>query len=231
MTPANSSTSSPSGTIGRFEAACKALPLIAILRGLRPLEAVGVGQALYAAGFRLIEVPLNSPEPLDSIARLRLALPPDALVGAGTVRRLADVDALAGLGADLVVMPHADTAVIGRAVAAGMVCIPGVATATEAFAALDAGATALKLFPAEGITPPIVKALRAVLPPELALFPVGGIAPHSMASYVAAGAKGFGLGSALFAPGQSLAELARQADAFVAAWQALAASSSPRAGT
>jgi 2-dehydro-3-deoxyphosphogalactonate aldolase len=206
-------------TIRRFDAACQALPLVAILRGLSPPDAQGVGQVLYRAGFRLIEVPLNSPQPFDSIARLRQALPPDALVGAGTVRRLADVDQLAALGADLVVMPHADTEVIGRAVAAGMVCMPGVATVTEAFAALDAGATALKLFPAELVTPAVLKAMRAVLPPALALFPVGGITPPGMAAYVAAGARGFGLGSALFTPGKSLEELAQRADAFVAAWR------------
>lgn len=223
MTPAPSTTAPSSATVRRFEAACDALPLIAILRGLTPTEATDVGQALYAAGFRILEVPLNSPEPFDSIARLRNALPPDVLVGAGTVRRLDDVDTLAGLGADLVVMPHADTRVIGRAVAAGMVCIPGVATATEAFAAVDAGATALKLFPAELITPPVVKAMRAVLPPALALFPVGGITPQTMAVYLAAGARGFGLGSALFTPGQTPAKVAEQARAFVAAWQALSA--------
>lgn len=204
----------------RFAQACQALPLVAILRGLRPAEALDVGRTLYAAGFRLIEVPLNSPEPFDSIAQLRADLPADALVGAGTVRSVADVDRLQALGAELVVMPHADTAVVARAAAAGLVCLPGVATATEAFAALAAGATALKLFPAELLTPPVVRALRAVLPPDLALFPVGGITPERMAAYRAAGVQGFGLGSALYRPGIALPELAHNAQAFASAWHA-----------
>lgn len=204
----------------RFAQASESLPLVAILRGLRPDEALDVGQALYDAGFRLIEVPLNSPEPFDSIARLRQALPADALVGAGTVRTAAEVDRLQALGAELVVMPHADTAVIARAAVAGLVCLPGVATPTEAFAAIGAGATALKLFPAELLTPTVVRALRAVLPRELALFPVGGITPEGMAAYRAAGVQGFGLGSALYRPGISTDALARNARAFVAAWRA-----------
>ncbi|KQP18447.1 2-dehydro-3-deoxy-6-phosphogalactonate aldolase [Pseudorhodoferax sp. Leaf267] len=195
------------------------MPLVAILRGLRPEEALDVGRTLYDAGFRLIEVPLNSPQPFDSIARLRQALPADALVGAGTVCSTADVDRLAELQAELVVMPHADTAVIARAAAAGLVCVPGVATVTEAFAALAAGATALKLFPAELITPTVVRAMRAVLPRTLALFPVGGITPERMADYLAAGVQGFGLGSALFTPGMGLPDLAQRAQAFTTAWQ------------
>lgn len=209
-------------TLDRFAQACQSLPLIAILRGLRPEEAQPVGATLYAAGFRLIEVPLNSPEPLDSIARLRQALPPDALVGAGTVRRAEEVDRLQALGAELVVMPHADTRVIARAAKAGLACLPGVATPTEAFAALDAGATALKLFPAELLTPTVVRALRAVLPPGLALFPVGGITPAGMAGWRAAGVQGFGLGSALYRPGIARAQLQQQAEAFVAAWRGAA---------
>ncbi|EFH09234.1 2-dehydro-3-deoxy-6-phosphogalactonate aldolase, partial [Teichococcus cervicalis] len=185
----------------RFDAALAALPLIAILRGLTPEEAAPVGIALYEAGFRLIEVPLNSPRPFDSIAALRRLLPLDALVGAGTVTRAAEVDTLARLEAELVVMPHADPAVIGAAAQAGLLCAPGVATPTEAFAALAAGATALKLFPAELVTPPVLKAMRAVLPAGTRLLPVGGITPQSMAPFVAAGAAGFGLGSALYAPG------------------------------
>lgn len=212
----------PDPTVGRrFAAAFAQLPLVAILRGLTPAEAVPVGQRLFDAGFRLIEVPLNSPQPFDSIGQLRRALPADALVGAGTVIHAADVATLAQLGAELVVMPHADTAVIRRAADAGLVCVPGVATVTEAFAALAAGATALKLFPAELITPSIVKAMRAVLPRDLALLPVGGITPQTMAPYLAAGANGFGLGSALYAPGMALDELSRRAQDFVSAWQAL----------
>ncbi|HSI59371.1 MAG TPA: 2-dehydro-3-deoxy-6-phosphogalactonate aldolase [Ideonella sp.] len=217
------STNSPRPIAQRFAAAFEQLPLVAILRGLTPAEAVAVGERLYQAGFRLIEVPLNSPQPFDSIDLLRRALPADALVGAGTVLHAADVATLATLGAELVVMPHADTAVIRRAADAGLVCVPGVATVTEAFAALAAGATALKLFPAELITPAVVKAMRAVLPREVALLPVGGITPQTMAGYLAAGANGFGLGSALYAPGLALDELGRRAQAFVEGWRALRA--------
>lgn len=210
------------GTLpARLDAALRALPLVAILRGLRPEEAAGVGAALFDAGFRLIEVPLNSPRPFESIETLRRGLPPEALVGAGTVLRAEQVARLAGIGAELVVMPHADAAVIRAAKAQGRLCIPGVATPTEAFAALEAGADALKLFPAELLTPPVLKAMRAVLPPGTRMLPVGGIAPESMRPYVAAGAAGFGLGSALYAPGMPVDEVARRAREFVAAWTAL----------
>lgn len=205
----------------RFERALAELPLVAILRGLRPEEAEPVGGALFDAGFRLIEVPLNSPEPFDSIDRLRRALPHEALVGAGTVLQTAQVGRLADLGAELVVMPHADTALIRAAKELGRICLPGVATPTEAFAALAAGADALKLFPAELVTPPVLKAMRAVLPRGTRLLPVGGIAPRTMASYTAVGATGFGLGSALYAPGMPADEVARRARDFVAAWRAL----------
>lgn len=202
----------------RFDTAFAALPLVAILRGLPPADAEQAAAVLYEAGFRLIEVPLNSPEPFDSIAAIRRTLPRDALVGAGTVLAPGQVDRLAALGADLVVMPHADTAVIRAAKAHAMVCIPGIATATEAFAALAAGADALKLFPAEQIGPPIVKALRAVIPHDVRLLPVGGIGPDSLAPYRAAGAAGFGLGSALYSPGMPTVELAARARQFVRAW-------------
>jgi len=205
----------------RLDAAFAALPLVAILRGLTPAEAEGTARALYDRGFRLIEVPLNSPDPFDSIAAIRRLLPRDALVGAGTVLEPAQVGRLADLGADLVVMPHADTEVIRTAKAAGMACVPGVATPTEAFAALKAGADALKLFPAELVTPPIVKALRAVLPRGIRLLPVGGITPDTMAPFLEAGAAGFGLGSALYAPGMAASAVAERAQRFVAAWQAL----------
>lgn len=204
----------------RFEAAFAALPLVAILRGLTPDDAVAIAERLYATGFRLIEVPLNSPDPFESIERIRKALPADALVGAGTVTAPAAVDILASIGADLVVMPHADTAVIAAAKAAGLICVPGVATATEAFAALAAGADALKLFPAEMLTPPVVKALRSILPKPVRLLPVGGIAPTNMGPYREAGAAGFGLGSALYKPGASVAETGARGEDFVAAWRA-----------
>nr|WP_295830793.1 2-dehydro-3-deoxy-6-phosphogalactonate aldolase [uncultured Azospirillum sp.] len=202
----------------RVDAAFAALPLVAILRGLTPAEAVPAANALYDAGFRLIEVPLNSPDPFDSIEAIRRTLPQDALVGAGTVLALDQVDRLAAIGADLVVMPHADTAIIRAAKSRSMICVPGVATATEAFAALAAGADALKLFPAEQITPPVVKALSAVVPHSVRLLPVGGITPDTMQPYRAAGAAGFGLGSALYSPGLPVAELATRAARFAQAW-------------
>jgi 2-dehydro-3-deoxyphosphogalactonate aldolase len=210
-------------THARFDTALRSLPLIAILRGIEPIEAEGVGLALHAAGFRLIEVPLNSPDdPFNSVARLRKALPSDALIGAGTVLRSDDVERVAAAGGELIVMPHGDRSVIRAAKAAGLVCVPGVTTPTEAFAALEAGADALKLFPAELISPPVVKALRGVLPKALPLFAVGGITPDTMAAYARAGANGFGLGSALYAPGASADEVGARARRFAEAWRAIA---------
>ncbi|HWX50944.1 MAG TPA: 2-dehydro-3-deoxy-6-phosphogalactonate aldolase [Roseomonas sp.] len=211
----------PSPLQARLDAAFAQLPLVAILRGLRPQEAEPVASALYEAGFRLIEVPLNSPQPFDSIAAIRRLLPRDALVGAGTVLQAADVGRLADLGAELVVMPHADTVVIAAAVQAGLLCTPGIATPTEAFAALAAGAAALKIFPAEMVGPPVVKAMRAVLPAGTRLLPVGGITPESMAPFLEAGAAGFGLGSALYKPGMGAAEVAAGARRFTEAWRTL----------
>jgi len=199
----------------------KPLPLVAILRGLTPDEAVATGHAIVEAGFRMLEVPLNSPRPIDSIARLAKALGPDVLVGAGTVMTPANVAAVADAGGRLIVMPHADTMVIRAAKAAGLLCVPGVATPTEAFAALDAGADALKLFPAEQSAPAVLKAWRAVLPREVPVMPVGGISPDNMAPWVAAGAAGFGIGSALFAPGRTLEETSQRARAFAQAWHDL----------
>ena len=205
-----------------LQQALRALPLVAILRGLRPEDAVAVGLALHGAGFRLIEVPLNSPEPLRSIALLRAHLPPDALVGAGTVLSPAAVAQVQAAGGRWIVMPHADTAVIREAKARDLACVPGIATPTEAFAALAAGADALKLFPAELVHPAALKAMRAVLPTDLCLLPVGGITPERMADYRAAGASGFGLGSALYAPGMAAPQVAERAQAFVQAWRSLA---------
>lgn len=201
----------------RFNAAMQALPLIAILRGVEPDEAVAVGQALVAEHWRLIEVPLNSPDPLRSIAAMTAALP-SVLVGAGTVLTVTQVREVHAAGGRLIVSPNFDAAVVREAVALGMVSLPGVATVSEAFAALAAGASALKLFPAEMLAPPVVKAWRAVLAAETALLPVGGITPDNMAAYRAAGANGFGLGSALYKPGQAAAEVAAQARSFIAAW-------------
>ena len=202
-----------------FAEANNCLPLVAILRGITPAECVAVGLGLYAAGFRLIEVPLNSPDPLLSIQRLREALPIEALVGAGTVLSVEDVSKVKAAGGELIVMPHADTAVIRAAKAQDLLCVPGIATPTEAFSALAAGADALKLFPAELITPDILKALRAVLPKEARMLPVGGITPSNMSIYKAAGARGFGLGSALYKPGLSAVLVIVNAQNFVAAWR------------
>lgn len=194
------------------------LPLIAILRGLTPAEAPAIGQALVSNGFAIIEVPLNSPEPLRSIATLT-QLFPQTLIGAGTVLNAQQVKDVHGAGGRLVVAPNFNPAVVAQALALGMVVLPGVATPTEAFAALDAGAHGLKLFPAEMISPATVKALRAVLPASTALIPVGGITPDNMAPYRAAGANGFGLGSALYAPGRSAQAVQQLAQAFVRAFK------------
>ena len=197
--------------------ALAALPLVAILRGLKPENAPAVGQVLVDAGFRIIEVPLNSPRPFESIALLAQAFGTRALVGAGTVLRMEDVLRVKEAGGGLIVMPHGDTAIIREAKRLGLICTPGVATPTEGFAALGAGADGLKMFPAEAMSPPIVKAWRAVFPPETLLLPVGGITPERMGAYLAAGASGFGLGSALFAPDVAPAIVRERAQAFVAA--------------
>ncbi|KQT08051.1 2-dehydro-3-deoxy-6-phosphogalactonate aldolase [Ramlibacter sp. Leaf400] len=201
-----------------FDRAVTALPLVAILRGITPAEALPVGQALVDAGFRLIEVPLNSPEPLRSISALAHAFP-QAVVGAGTVLRRADVGSVQAAGGQLVVAPNFDAGVVQEARELGMACLPGVATPTEAFAALDAGATGLKLFPAEAIPPAAVKALRAVLPPGTLLLPVGGVTPDNTAAWRAAGADGLGIGSALYKPGRPAHEVAVLARAFADAWR------------
>ncbi len=199
----------------------KDLPLIAILRGVTPDEIVPVGRALYDAGFRVIEIPLNSPQPYESIRRLTAELGESCLIGAGTVLTEAQVAEVDAAGGRLIVSPNANLAVIRASKAAGLVSAPGVATPSEGFAALDAGADSLKLFPAEQLGPAVVKAWRAVFPKELALLPVGGITPDNMGPYVAAGANGFGLGSALYKPGLSAAQVSANAQAFAAGWRAL----------
>ncbi|WP_201314975.1 2-dehydro-3-deoxy-6-phosphogalactonate aldolase [Dyella sp. EPa41] len=204
------------------------LPLVAILRGLTPDESVDVGRALVGAGFRMLEVPLNSPQPFASIRRLVDALGDDYLVGAGTVLDPVKVKDVADAGGRLVVMPHADVAVIRAAKQAGLYCVPGVATPTEAFAALAAGADALKLFPAEQASPAGLKAWRAVLPAGTAVLPVGGISPDNMTTWLAAGATGFGIGSSLYAPGRPAGDVAVRAREFADAWQRhLASQGSP----
>jgi 2-dehydro-3-deoxyphosphogalactonate aldolase len=200
----------------------RAMPLIAILRGIAPAEAVAVGLTLAEAGFRIIEVPLNSPQPLRSIELLARELGGRCLVGAGTVMSAAQAEQVADAGGRLIVMPHGDAAVIGAAKARGLSCAPGVATPSEGFAALAAGADALKLFPAELLQPPVLKALRAVFPADTLFVPVGGITPQNMGAYVAAGASGLGLGSALYKPGMAAAQVRVKAEAFVQAWRAAA---------
>lgn len=202
-----------------FAAAMRELPLIAILRGLTPAEAPAVGRALVDAGFHLIEVPLNSPEPLRSIEALR-ARCPQALVGAGTVLSTEQVQAVHGAGGQLIVSPNFEAAVVQHSAQLGLVSLPGVMTPTEAFGALAAGATGLKLFPAELTSPAVVKALLAVLPAGTPLMPVGGISPDNMASWCSAGAAGFGIGSALYKPGKTAAQVHADARRFVAAWHA-----------
>ena len=191
------------------------LPLVAILRGVAPENALAVGQVLVDAGFRIIEVPLNSPRPFESIGLLAKAFGSRALVGAGTVLRGEDVARVRDAGGGLIVMPHGDTAIIREAKRLGLICVPGVATPTEGFAALAAGADGLKLFPAEAMPPAVVKAWRAVLPSDTLLMPVGGITPERMADYLAAGASGFGLGSALFTSRMTPAQVESNALQFV----------------
>lgn len=195
------------------------LPLVAILRGLRPEEALDIGHALIEATFRVIEVPMNSPQPLESIRLMSEAWGERCLIGAGTVLQPEQVAEVAAAGGRLIVMPHADTRVIAAAKRAGLYCLPGVATPTEAFAAIQAGADAIKLFPAELLTPPVLKAWRAVMPRDLPMLPVGGITPENMAPYIDAGANGFGLGSALYAPGRDANDVGLRARAFAQAWQ------------
>lgn len=204
-----------------FDAAFSALPLVAILRGLTPETADEIGEVLVAAGFTLIEVPLNSPRPLESIARLARRLEGRALVGAGTVLDVAAVEAVAQAGGTLIVSPNTNPAVIAAAAARGLIAVPGFQTPSEAFAALDAGARALKLFPAEAASPAVLKAIRTVLPSGTAVLPVGGISPTTMAPWHAAGAAGFGIGSALYSPGVTPGALAERAAAFIAAYRAL----------
>lgn len=204
--------------IAEFDAAFGRLPLVAILRGVKPDEVEEIGEALVEAGFALIEVPLNSPDPFDSIGRLAKRLAGRAVVGAGTVLDTASVAAVRDVGGTMIISPNADTRVIAASAGAGLVSLPGIATPSEAFAALGAGATALKLFPAEAASPAVLKAMRAVLPTGTRVLPVGGITPDVMEPWLRAGAAGFGLGSALYAPGMDGAAVGERARAFVKAW-------------
>ena len=192
-------------------------PLVAIIRGVTPGEAVAIGEALVEGGIRIIEVPLNSPEPLASIERLTQRFGEDALIGAGTVLRAEDVARVKAAGGKLVVSPNMNAAVIRASVEAGMVSSPGVFTPSEAFAALENGAHALKLFPAEAASPKVVKAIRAVLPKDVRLLVVGGVTPESVGGWLDAGANGFGLGGGVYKPGQSAEETLQKARAYVTA--------------
>ena len=194
-------------------------PLVAILRGVTPDEADSIAAVIVEAGFGAIEAPLNSPDPLASIELIARLFGDKILVGAGTVLEPREVDEVAEAGAKFVVAPNFDPAVIERALKLGLLAMPGVATPTEAFAALKAGASALKLFPGEALGPDVVKAWRAVLPKETQLYPVGGVTPERIAPYRRAGASGFGVGSALYRPGASVDEVARAARTFVRAWK------------
>ena len=204
----------------RFTAQQAQLPLIAILRGLQPAESVEVGTALHAAGFGLWEVPLNSPNPLQSIAAMRAAFP-DVLVGAGTVLTPQQVREVHAAGGQLIISPNCNPAVIDESVKLGLISLPGVFTPTEAFTALDHGAHGLKIFPAELASPAVIKALLAVLPQGTGIYPVGGITPDNMAPWLQAGAAGFGIGSALFKPGKTAAQVQADAQAFANNYRAL----------
>jgi 2-dehydro-3-deoxyphosphogalactonate aldolase len=194
------------------------VPLVAILRGLTPEEAEPIGAALIEGGFRCLEVPLNSPRPLESIAILQRRFGDRALIGAGTVLTAGAVAEVADAGGRIIISPNTDVAVIRASKARGLLSFPAFFTPSEAFVALDAGADALKLFPAEMAGPSALKAVRAVLPPEVPVFPVGGIDPASMAAYRAAGAAGFGIGGSLYAPGRVAAEVRTRAENLVRAW-------------
>ena len=197
------------------------LPLIAVLRGITPDEVSAIAAALFDEGFRILEVPLNSPRPFESIQLLAREFGDRCLVGAGTVIASSDVARVRDSGGTVIVMPHADTAVIREAKRLGLACIPGVATPTEAFAAIAAGADGLKMFPAEGLLPAVLKAWRAVLPRETLVFAVGGIKPDNMAPYWTAGADGFGTGSNLYAPASDVAKVRAAAAAYAAGFRNL----------
>lgn len=191
-------------------------PLVAIIRGVTPGEAEAIGQAVFDAGIRIIEVPLNSPEPIESIARLAAKFGDSMLVGAGTVLEPARVGEIAAVGGRLIVAPNTNVEVIEQTVDAGLVSCPGYFTPSDAFDALEAGATALKLFPAEGASPAVLKAQRAVLPRTVPILVVGGVKPDAMRPWLDAGADGFGLGGGLYQPGQSADDTAAKARAYVA---------------
>jgi 2-dehydro-3-deoxyphosphogalactonate aldolase len=202
----------PHETLAHFLREC---PLIAIIRGVTPGDAQATGEALFEGGIRIIEVPLNSPDPLRSIETIAKAFGERALVGAGTVLDPADVPRVRDAGGRIIVSPDTNIEVVAAAAAAGLVSCPGYFTPSEAFAALRAGAHGLKLFPAEGASPSVLKAQKAVLPKDVPVMVVGGVKPDNMRPWLDAGAAGFGLGSGLYKPGQSAAETAEKARAYV----------------
>ena len=189
-------------------------PLIAILRGVKPTEVVDVAEILIEKDFKIIEIPLNSPDPIRSIELLTHYFENHAIIGAGTVLDEASIRSIAEAGAKLIVMPNGNDIVVKAAKDRGLIAIPGIATPSEAFAMIEAGADALKLFPAEGIPPRVLKAMKAVLPSTVPILPVGGITPEKMNDYLKAGAIGFGLGSALYKPGMTLRDIRKNAEAF-----------------
>lgn len=199
------------------------LPLIAILRGIQNHEVLAYGRALYAQGFRCIEVPLNSPNAIESIRLLVEALPADCCLGAGTVMTTNQVEQVHSAGGRLIVMPHSDSKIIDAAKRLGMCCAPGVATLTEAFAAIEAGADAIKCFPSESVPPSVLKAWRSVLPADVLCVPVGGVTADAMDAYVKAGASGFGLGSNLYRAGDTIDAINLNAAAYVEAWTQISA--------
>ena len=200
-----------------LRAALSSCAIVAILRGVKPDEIDAVGDALIEAGVTIIEVPLNSPQPFDSIKRLAARHAHHALIGAGTVLQAGDVARVKDAGGQLVVAPNFDADVVRATKAAGLVSLPGAMTPSEGFAALKAGADGLKLFPAEIIPPAVIKAWRAVFPADTPLLAVGGVGVGNIRSYAEAGASGYGIGSALYKPGRSPAEIAQLARALVAA--------------
>ena len=200
----------------RYFAQC---PLVAIIRGVTPPDAAGIAQALFDGGIRIIEVPLNSPDPFDSIRAIAASLGDRALIGAGTVIDLQDVERVKAAGGRMIVAPNTNAPIVSATVAAGLASLPGFFTPTEAFTALGCGATALKLFPAEAASPKVVKSLRAVLPKDVPLLVVGGVEPADVHDWMNAGANGFGLGGGLYKPGQSADDTLRKARAYVEALQ------------
>ena len=202
-------------SLERLNARLSICPLVAIIRGVTPEEAEEIGAALYEGGIRIVEVPLNSPRPLASIERLARSLGDRAMVGAGTVLEPEQVAQVRDAGGEVIVSPNVHAPVIEAAAAAGMVSLPGYFTPSEAFDAIRAGATGLKLFPAEGASPAVLKGQKAVLPPHVPVLVVGGVSPGSMRPWLDAGAQGFGLGSGLYKPGQSAADTLAKARAYV----------------